>query len=138
MFCFCFKNTNLSTKDKSSSASTSPPPSPPPSPSSSIETDSKNNNTSVSDKILHEHLNRLIDLNIKYNIEFNIITNEINKIKLSRENKEVFELDAVRKYTPTKIYSSVSDEEIKTIKIRTRGISAPPQLCKNTENVSYV
>jgi hypothetical protein len=157
MFSCCHKNNNLSTVDKSIQISTSthPPPPPPPSPSQSqssssstststqTDSNSKNNNINNSfsdcnDQILHEHLNKLVDLNIKYNIEFNIITNEINKIKLSRENKEVFELDVVRKYTPVKIYSSGLDEEIKIIKIRARGISAPPQLFKNIENVSYV
>ncbi len=158
MFSCCHQNNNLSKKDKSRQTSiyTAPPPpsspSPPPSPSQSsqsssastqTDSNSKHNNINNSfsdcnDQILHEHLNKLVDLNIKYNIEFNIITNEINKIKLSRENKEVFELDVVRKYTPVKIYSSGLDEEIKIIKIRARGISAPPQLFQNIENVSYV
>ncbi len=157
MFCCCRQNNNLSKKDKPKKTSTSTSPAPPPSPapsqssqssqssSASTQTDSnsKHNNINHSfsdcnDKILYENLNKLIDLNIKYNIEFNIITNEINKIKLSKENKEVFELDAVRKYTPVKIYSSGLDEDIKIIKIRARGISAPPQLFQNIENISYV
>jgi hypothetical protein len=91
------------------------------------------------DKILHENLNKLVKLNIEYNIKFNKITNEINKIKLHRENKEVFELDSVRKYTPIKIYSSVLDDEINIIKKRPRGVSAPPQLITYTyDKVSYV
>jgi len=124
MFCCKRQNNNLCKEDESNIST--PPLTP------------EINKLCNNDKILHEHLNRLIELNIKYNIEFNTITNEINKIKLSRENKEIFELDSVRKYTPIKIYSSISDEEIKIIKKRARGISAPAKLLTNKEKVSYV
>jgi protoporphyrinogen oxidase len=56
------------------------------------------------DTNIHKLLNKLVELNITYNTEFNKITNEINKIKLKLENKAIYELDSVRKNTPISTY----------------------------------
>jgi hypothetical protein len=56
------------------------------------------------DTILRTLLDQLVELNIKYNTEFNNITNELNKIKLILENNVIYELDFVRKNTPESIY----------------------------------
>lgn len=49
-------------------------------------------------------LDQLVKLNIKYNTEFNKITNELNKIRMLLEYKIPYELDSVRKNTPISIY----------------------------------
>ena len=115
MFCFCKKKKSI-LSDKSGCKSKS----------------KSKTGTIDSNKILHDQLNALIELNLNYNIEFNKITNEINKIKLSKERKDVFELDNVRNYTPIKVYIPL-DEKIKLhTSIRGRGESAPPKLFVNT------
>ncbi len=56
------------------------------------------------DIILKTLLDQLVELNIKYNTEFNKITNELNKIKSILENNVIYELDSVRKNTPDSLY----------------------------------
>lgn len=77
-----------------------------------------NINDDVDNKKLHTLLHQLVQLNIKYNTEFNKITNEINKIKLIKEKKDLYELDSVRHNTKQTVYNLT----------RIRGFSAPPKL----------
>jgi hypothetical protein len=84
----------------------------------------------IAEKQLYSLVSELVELNLNYNIKFNEITNKINKIKLLKENKDVYELDSVRKNTHINIYEQVDNNYN-----RTRGISAPPLLSSSISNV---